>query len=213
MIARRTFPGCPSLCGYSGILTWNSEGSSGKPALGSGPAIMADRDCCGDAWFFRFTMNVANWSRMRVARWMAAIRVICFRRDFPNRRWFLIFIARSSLPPARGCGDRSGRILRLPKSASSRQWQRGGFDGSEHIRPTVRVGRYILSRVGCDAGRRRCRAAGQPGVGRAVAGRPHGVGAGGLATRPTVKRGHRTDSAQRQQRCCSITMALQFRFG
>ena len=70
-----------------------------------------------------------------------------------------------------------------------------------------------LSRVGSDAGRRRGRAAGQPGVGRAVAGRVHGLGAGGLATRPTVERGNRTDSAQGERRSWSMKMALQFRFG
>jgi hypothetical protein len=64
-VARRNFPGCPSLCGRSGILTWNSEGSSGKPPPGSEPATMADRDSCGNAWFFQFTMNAANWWHMR----------------------------------------------------------------------------------------------------------------------------------------------------
>jgi hypothetical protein len=48
---------------------------------------------------------------------------------------------------------------------------------------------------------------------RAVAGCVHGLGAGGLSTRPTVERGDRTDSAQRERRCWSMKMALQFQFG
>lgn len=57
------------------------------------------------------------------------------------------------------------------------------------------------------------RSAGQSGVGRAVAGRIHGLGASGPATRPTVERGNRTDSEQRARRSRSMKMALQFRFG
>ena len=107
----------------------------------------------------------------------------------------------------------SGRILRLSESASSRLWQRGGFDGSERIRPAVGVAEQIFSRVSSDAGRRRGRVAGQPGVGRAVAGCVHGLGAGRLAARPTVERGNRRDSAQSAWRSRSMKMAWQFRFG
>lgn len=47
-------------------------------------------------------MNAANWWRMRVARWMAGGRAICFLRDSANRRWFLISIARSRPRPGKG---------------------------------------------------------------------------------------------------------------
>ena len=96
------------------------------------------------------------------------------------------------------------------ESASSRLRQRGGFDGSERIGPAGGVAGHIFSKVGSDAGRRRGRVACQPGVGRAVAGRVHGLGAGGLAARPTVERGNRRDSARRKR---SMKMAWQFRFG
>src|SRR5262249_40826371 len=101
-LARRSVPGCPSLCGCSGILTWNGEGYRGKPQPGSEPATMADPDSCVDAWFFRFTMKAANWWRMRAARWMARSHAICFRRDSAKRRWVLISIARSSPRPRKG---------------------------------------------------------------------------------------------------------------
>jgi hypothetical protein len=57
------------------------------------------------------------------------------------------------------------------------------------------------------------RVASQSGVGRAVAGRIHGLGAGGLAARPTVERGNRRDSARGERRSWSMKMAWQFRFG
>jgi hypothetical protein len=57
------------------------------------------------------------------------------------------------------------------------------------------------------------RVASQSGVGRVVAGRIHGLGAGGLAARPTVERGNRRDSARGERRSRSMKMAWQFRFG
>ena len=78
------------------------RGIQGHTAAWFGVGYYGGSDSCGDAWFFRFTMKAANWWRTRAARWMAASRVICFRRDSANRRWFLISIARLSPRPGKG---------------------------------------------------------------------------------------------------------------
>jgi hypothetical protein len=52
--------------------------------------------------------------------------------------------------------------------------------------------------------------ASQSGVGRAVAGRVHGLGVGRLAARPTVERGNRRNSARSAWRSQSMKMAWQF---
>jgi hypothetical protein len=103
---------------------------------------------------------------------------------------------------------RGGGILRLPPRTSGGLSQRGGFDGSQPFGDAGEDTAGALSTARSDVGWRRSRAASQPAVGRAVGrkgcGRRDRNGERS-ATRPTVKRGSSTGSAD-GERCSTSSM-------
>ena len=132
---------------------------------------MADRDSCGDAWFFRFTMNggelVAYAGRTMDGREPRYL----FPPGFHKSQ--VVF----NLHRAVECAARQGGVAIIVEGFfDCLKVHQAGYGNVVALMGASLSDRqsellaYILSRVGGDAGRRRGRAAGQPDVGRAVAG-------------------------------------------
>ena len=190
------------------------RGSRGKPPPGSESATMADRDSCGDRMVFPIHDEggalVAYAGRTMDGREPRYLFPPGFHKsqvvfnlhravEFAARQGGVAIVVEGFFDCLKVHQAGYGNVVALMgASLSDRQ--------SELLHTYFRE--LVVMLDGDEAGRR---------ASRMLAARwpvsLTGLGCRRAATRPTVERGDRTDSAQGERRCWSMKMALQFQFG